>query len=148
MSSKERLAVFLKALDDADIVDFDKNRFKHRLKLQKYVFIAQKFGFRTNYNYSLYIHGPYSSDLADDYYAIKDFQNEEPIELDDRFIKLVKNKSEEWLELASTILMIEIRYGNIDRNTLISLVKTVKPFAEREHLMEIIRNLERGNCLG
>lgn len=148
MSNKERLASFLRALDDAGIIDFDKNRFNHRLKVQKYVFIAQKFGFRTDYNYSLYIHGPYSSNLADDYYHIGDFRDREPMALNHGFVRLVKNKSEEWLELAATILMIEKRYGNIDRNTLIRLVKTVKPFAEREHLMAIIRNLERSNCLG
>ena len=147
MSNRERLADFLKALDDAGIIDFDKNRFNHRLKLQKYVFIAQKFGFKTNYNYSLYIHGPYSSNLADDYYHISNFKDREPMALDFRFVKLVRNKSEEWLELASTILMIIERYGNVDHNTLISLVKTVKPFAEREHLMEIVRSLERHNYL-
>jgi uncharacterized protein YwgA len=148
LSSKERLASFLRALDDAGIIDFDKNRFNHRLKVQKYVFIAQKFGFRTDYNYSLYIHGPYSSSLADDYYHMGDFRDREPTPLSHGFVRLVKNKSEEWLELAATILMIEKRYGNIDRDTLISLVKTVKPFAEREHLMTIIRNLERSSCLG
>lgn len=147
MTSKERLASFLKALADASIIDFNKNWFNHRLKLQKYVFIAQRFGFRTDYDYSLYIHGPYSSKLADDYYGISDFTDREPMALDYKFIRLVKNKSEEWLELASTILMIKERYGNVSRDKLINLVKTVKPFAEREYLIEITRSLERYRCL-
>lgn len=147
MSNRMRLANFLRALDEACILDFDKNRFNHRLKVQKYVFIAQKLGFATKYNYSLYIHGPYSSNLADDYYRINDFKNTEPVELDSRFVRLVKNKSEEWLELASTILMIRGRYEGIDDEKLVRLVTTVKPFAQREQLIDIIRTLERCNVL-
>jgi uncharacterized protein YwgA len=147
LSNKEILANFLKALEDAGIIDFDKNRFTHRLKLQKYVFIAQKLGFRTNYGYSLYLRGPYSPSLASDYYSISNFKDKKPVILRRRFVNLVKNKSEEWLELAATILMIRGRYKNTDHDTLISLVMTVKPFAKREDLLKIIRNLERHNCL-
>lgn len=147
MSGKERLANFLRALHDVGIIDFDKRLFKHRLKLQKYVYIARKFGFATDYNYSLYIHGPYSSSLAHDYYELNDFKGREPTPLDSRFVKLVKNKSDEWLELAATILMIRGRYENIDDNKLIDLVITVKPFAESAYLMEIVRSLEAHNCL-
>jgi len=147
LSNKEKLANFLKALDNAGIIDFDKNRFNHRLKLQKYVFIARKFGFRTGYSFSLYIHGPYSSTLANDYYHIWDFKDKKAIALDPRFVKLVRNKSEEWLELAATIIMIGQRYEAIDTRTLIELVKTVKPFAKREYLLEIMRNLKQSNCL-
>ena len=147
MSNRMRLANFLRALDEACILDFDKHRFNHRLKIQKYIFIAQKLGFATKYNYSLYIHGPYSSNLADDYYRINDFKNTEPVELDSRFVRLVKNKSEEWLELASTILMIRGRYEGIDDERLVRLVTTVKPFAQREQLIDIIRTLERCNVL-
>ena len=147
MSSKEQLASFLKALDANSIMSFDKRRFNHRLKLQKYVFIARNFGFITPYNYSLYIHGPYSSNLADDYYHIGSYEDKEAAELDSRFVKLVKNKSEVWLELATTIIMIKERYENISYNKLIDLVKTTKPFARSDYLAEIIRDLKKQNCL-
>lgn len=143
MSSRRRLASFLKALDDAGILSFDKNRFNHRLKLQKYVYIARNFGFKAPYGYSLYIHGPYASSLADDYYAIGDFQNEDAVELDERFVKLVKNKSEEWLELASTVVMIRKRYAEISRHKLTELVQTAKPHATTEELNEIIDLLRK-----
>ena len=81
MRDKAKLIRFLKSLKDEDIIDFDKDSFVHRLKLQKYVFIAQKLGFRTDYNYSLYIHGPYSTSLADDYYSIGNFGNVKPIKM-------------------------------------------------------------------
>jgi len=142
---RESLANFLKALDEVGILSFNKNRFNHRLKLQKYVYIARNFGFKAPYNYSLYIHGPYSSSLADDYYAIDDFQNEESIELDERFVKLVKDKSEKWLELASTVIMIRKRYVDINRHKLIKLVKTVKPYATTKKLETVIKLLKKSD---
>jgi len=140
---RESLANFLKALDEVGILSFNKNRFNHRLKLQKYVYIARNFGFKAPYNYSLYIHGPYSSSLADDYYAIDDFQNEESIELDERFVKLVKDKSEKWLELASTVIMIRKRYVDINRHKLIKLVKTAKPYVTTKKLETVIKLLKQ-----
>jgi uncharacterized protein YwgA len=147
LSNKERLASFLKALDEIGIMSFDKNRFTHRLKLQKYVYIARNLGFKAPYNYSLYIHGPYSSSLADDYYAIDDFKNKEPIELDERFVKLVRNKSEKWLELATTIIMIRKRYIDINRHKLIELVKTAKSYATTEDLNAVIDLLRKYDLL-
>jgi uncharacterized protein YwgA len=142
-----RLASFIKALDNEGILKFDKKYFNHRLRLQKYVFIARNFGFNSPYDYSLYIRGPYSSSLADDYYEIKSFDEESPINLDKRFVRLVKGKSDGWLELAATIIMIRGRYKGIDRNKLISLVKTAKPYADRSYLVEIMNHLEKYACL-
>jgi uncharacterized protein YwgA len=143
LSNKERLASFLKALDEVGIICFNKKRFDHRLKLQKYVYIARNLGFKAPYNYSLYIHGPYSSSLADDYYAIDDFKDKNSIELDERFVKLVRDKSEKWLELASTIIMIRKRYVCINRHELIELVQTAKPYATADCLSEIIDLLRK-----
>jgi uncharacterized protein YwgA len=145
LSNKAKLGRFLKALKKEGIIDFNKNSFVHRLKLQKYVFIAQKMGFKTDYAYSLYIHGPYSTKLADDYYLIENFEGKRPIRLDKEFVKLIKNKSEKWLELASTIVMIRARYDEISDDKLIALVKTAK-HATEDRLMKIISELEKTSC--
>lgn len=137
----------MKSLKDNEVIDFNKDFFVHRLKLQKYIFIARKFGFDTSYDYSLYVHGPYSSDLADEYYAITNFDCAKTIELDSSFIKLVKNKSKDWLEFAATIIMIKDRYESISIDKLIDLVKSVKPHANREKLMDILETLHTSNCL-
>lgn len=147
MSGKAKLNSFIKALEDANILKFNKNRFNHRLKLQKYVYIANLYGLRANYDYSLYIHGPYSSELADDYYTIEDFSNEEPMQLDRRFINLVNGKTERWLELASTIIMLNKRYPTITREDLIDLAKATKPYASENELRLITLNLKRQSCL-
>lgn len=135
----------MKSLKDNEIIDFNKDSFVHRLKLQKYVFIARKYGLDTGYDYSLYIHGPYSSGLADDYYAINDFSRAKKIELDTEFTKLVKNKSKKWLELASKIIVIKDRYDQISDDKLIDLVKSAKPKATREGLEKIIRTLNKNS---
>jgi len=144
---EERLASFLKTLEGKGILSFNKNLFNNRLKLQKYVFIAKKFGLRLPYNYSLYIRGPYSSSLADDYYEIQDYHDSDTIEMNDDFFRLVKNKSEVWLELAATLLMIRERYGSINDERLVDLVKSVKPHAQKDELRKIISLLKKYNCL-
>jgi len=146
MRDKTKLVRFLKSLKDEGIIDFDKDSFVHRLKLQKYVFIAQKLGFHTNYNYSLYIHGPYSTSLADDYYSIGNFDSEKPTRMKSKFVKITKNKSKKWLELAATIIMIKERHDTINHNKLIDLVKSAKPLADKDYLLDIIRELEKYNC--
>ncbi len=147
LSREERLSSFLKTLDDKGILSFNKNLFNNRLKVQKYVFIARKFGLSLRYTYSLYIRGPYSSGLADDYYEIDDYHNSNSLEIDEDFFKLVKNKSEEWLELAATILMIRERYQSINDEKLVALVNNAKPHAKKEELRKILVLLRKYSCL-
>ena len=87
----------------------------NRLKLQKYVYLAQTclktdFG----YEYSVYNNGPYSPELANYYYETMDF-NTKNIELKkkesrldnrftQRFLSLYKDKELEWLVIASTLV--------------------------------------------
>lgn len=142
MGDKLKLVSFMKSLKNKGILDFDKDVFSHRLKLQKYVFIAREFGLKTNYVYSLYLRGPYSRNLADDYYSIDNLDGAKAIKLDENFIELIKNKDEEWLELASTIIMIKNRYETISIRELVDLVKSAKPYATNRQLREIITELK------
>ncbi|MDR2545424.1 MAG: hypothetical protein LBD03_07810 [Methanobrevibacter sp.] len=70
-----KLNSFINLLNEKLDFSFSTNNFNDRLKLQKYVFIAKYFGFNHAYNYNLYIRGPYSSDLADDYYNLLNTEN-------------------------------------------------------------------------
>ncbi|MEM3292996.1 MAG: hypothetical protein QXO81_01345 [Metallosphaera sp.] len=49
-----------------------KNSFDDRLRLQKYVFIMEKLGLNLGYSFNEYLRGPYSPDLAMDYYSNAD----------------------------------------------------------------------------
>lgn len=137
----KRLAGFIKALKVEGILDFNIKFFNHRLKLQKYVFLARRYGFDLNYNFSLYIHGPYSPELADDYYEL-DKAPVAPVTLDRNFVSLVKRKSEWWLELAATIVHIKERYPDITENEIKWLVKNSKPLATDVEVEKIISELK------
>lgn len=98
-----------------NLLEDDENGFINRLKLQKYVFLAQTslrndFG----YKYDIYRNGPYSPELANYYYEEFDPKritsdiNEKKWTDDsvftDRFLTLFKDKEPEWLEVATTLI--------------------------------------------
>lgn len=97
----------LKRLGSGDIKTFEK-----RLKSQKVQYIAQLFNIVPNYSYNLYIHGPYSPNMANDLYivSVKDVKLDTdkflPEELEDRFNILksfLKNLNNRDLELVATL---------------------------------------------
>lgn len=109
MGNKKKLKNFIDSLKENINFSFSISNFNDRLKLQKYVFLAKCFGFEHNYNYSLYIRGPYSSDLANDYYDIyrEGTKSDDSLDMDfDSFSVLTKNKDVDWLESASTMLSL------------------------------------------
>ena len=100
--------------------DFKVNYFNNRLKLQKYVFLLRKYGIDLGYFYSYYIRGPYSPELADDYYNLPKVSGE--MKLPEDFLKLIKDKSERWLELASSLVMVFEKYPKISEDEAIKIV--------------------------
>ena len=83
--------------------------FDNRLRLQKVVYIITNKTHDFSYPFSMYLRGPYSKELAKDYYSLieKDSsESEETISNDGK--KLAENlekKDNLWLEIASTYLM-------------------------------------------
>ena len=83
-----------------------------RIKNQKVQYLAQLFNITPNYDYNLYIRGPYSPDLTKDIYKINyenikvpdyEFISEE---IKENFIKLerfIKDKNSRELELITTL---------------------------------------------
>ncbi len=65
--NKSYLTGFLKfmGLKRENIVN---GRLENRIKAQKFVYFGKKFGLPLDYDFDLYLYGPYSSKLADDYY--------------------------------------------------------------------------------
>jgi uncharacterized protein YwgA len=141
-----KLAGFIKALEDIGF-NFNVNRFNHRLKLQKYVYLARRYGIDLGYYYNLYIRGPYSPELANDYYSIKEGMPRKNVDPPKDFFRLVKGKSERWLELAATLVMIKERYPDISDEEMIDLVIKNKPFATTEELKDILKKLKKYNAI-
>ena len=105
-----------------------------RLKLQKYVFIADHFGLNSGYDFSMYVRGPYSPELAEDYLRASEMasinQSEAylPSEFNkDEFVEFVRNKDKEWFEMATTVLAI-YEYNKdrgISRNDIIKIATSI-----------------------
>uniref|UniRef100_A0A7C4VV97 DUF4065 domain-containing protein n=1 Tax=Fervidobacterium pennivorans TaxID=93466 RepID=A0A7C4VV97_FERPE len=102
----------------------DLKEFENRLRLQKYVFLLKKFGVDLGYSYNMYFYGPYSPDLAKDYYNLPETKEEE--ELPREFYNLVKGKSSRWLELATTLIMIKDGFKSFDEEKVIQNVAKSK----------------------
>lgn len=152
MSDKEKLKSFISILRDKIGFSFDMDDFDDRLKLQKYVFIAKSFGFKHNYGYNLYIRGPYSSKLADDYFDI--FRNNEmvnnvPLNIDtDSFSVLVHDKDVIWLEAAATMLSLYSTYPEnyktlfgVNYDRLIEETKTIKHKISEDIIKSVCNDL-------
>lgn len=124
------LEAFIKFLKDDCGFDFDINSFNHRLMLQKYVLIAKFVGWNNNYLYNMYIRGPYSSELANDYYGLQgakisdaDYTDILPSFDRERFKKIINDKSIKWLEVGTTLLSLyKNNKSKMDRSELIRFV--------------------------
>lgn len=168
-----RLASFIKILRDNDVLSsLNINRFDHRLKLQKYVFLARSFGISefNSYSFSEYMYGPYSPVLADDYYEMeregmdpyKEFDREFYEKLSKsaefkNFANLVKGKDSKWLEVAATMLdLSEAVKRGVNRRvipeeyaetTLKDMVKNRKPFASKRLIDSIFNELKSAGII-
>ena len=113
-----KLLPFMKFLEKEAGFKFDIEKFEHRLMLQKYVFISKFLGFNHGYLHSIYLRGPYSPALADDYYKLADYyssyKGDYKKELKgfntENFLKVIEGKDAKWLEIAATILSVYDRY--------------------------------------
>jgi len=67
------------------------------------------------YDFSLYIHEPYSPDLAREYYSEKSEESQMP-EIDNDTLELLKwfmDHGDRWLEITTSILMTRELYPEI-----------------------------------
>ncbi len=112
----EELKAFVQFLEDRCGFVFDINNFEHRIILQKCVYVAKLLGWECpHYSYNIYMRGPYSPSLADDYYDLsraatrrEDVRdNEDLLKFDKenfvRIIQAISGKWVAWLEVGTTL---------------------------------------------
>ncbi|MEM2365691.1 MAG: hypothetical protein QXL06_01980 [Nitrososphaerota archaeon] len=141
------LAAFIRFLKDRLGYVFNvEEEFDKRFLLQKYVFLAKYFGLNLGYGYSLYIYGPYSRELSDDYYELVR-QNPLP-EADlpsgfdaEGFIELVRGRDARWLEVAASILTVSERYPDLPEEEIYGILRMSKPWLTREYFKEVHKAL-------
>ena len=144
MERRKKLARIVNSIRRKVGFDFKVNYFNNRLKLQKYVFLLRRYGVDLGYSYSYYIRGPYSPELADDYYNLPKIDGE--TELPEDFLKLIKNKSERWLELASSLVMVFEKYPDISEEDAIKIVAGSKLENPRK-LRKILKELKEHKAI-
>ena len=160
MALTDRLALlsrFIGFLEDRLGYQFKvEEEFDKRFRLQKYVFFARFFGLDLGYDFNLYMHGPYSPELAKDYYELsrrrvrpegadlpRSFKAEE-------YVRLLLNKDDEWLEAAATILDVwenNKSKPGFDLNKLVHHVSTIKPHIGDDKIKGVIKDLKNSNLL-
>jgi uncharacterized protein YwgA len=120
--------------------------FLKRFRVQKAAYLLKYLGVRpfTKYDFSLYIHGPYSPELAREYYLERSEEPQVPAISDDKLelLNWFMNHDERWLEIATSILMIRERYPRISSEEMLSILRLSKPWITREEFEKILSELK------
>ena len=143
MNDKNYLVYFLNSMKDElgfenpeDFKNKVESNLDFKIKMQKFVFLAKYFGWDNSYSYNIYIHGPYSPVLADDYYS-NDLFEYTPLKISDfdfdSLKSFIKGKTIKYLESATTILLYKNFNGNISLDTAIEKLGDIN-FEELENL--------------
>jgi len=111
----------------------DVNKFNDRLTMQKGCYILNSWGYGPVYDYGLYIRGPYSRELADDYYEIKSIpaMTTIPAEAIDN-LKAIFDKGIGYAEAYATVLLIKRNSVNAEPEKILSRALELKPHLKSE----------------
>lgn len=128
--SKNLIAAVSKAIGH----DLDVDAFDDRLTLQKGCYILNSWGYGPRYNFGLYVRGPYSSDLADDYYEIKDLIPDSttiPNETIDKLAEIF-DKGLEYAEAYATVLLVKNNSPGAPSESIRKRAMELKPRLKKE----------------
>ena len=90
----------------------------------------------------MHLRGPYSKNLSQDYYKLDATNDNDSNVLNsfnkEDFLRLIKGRSDEWLELAATILH---KKGTVNDNVLLDNVAWGKPDFTGEQIKKVYDDL-------
>ena len=127
--------------------NFNMASFQNRLKIQKMVYLMRAFKLDLGYCFNLYMYGPYCATLTRDAYFIENWSkiplfelgensNENKFKLFLKKISPYKNKTD-WLELASTLLLIKETNNRLNSAEVIAKCKAIK----KENSSDVIKTV-------
>jgi uncharacterized protein YwgA len=128
------LGSLLKRLGNYDKME----TFEGRLKLQKTIYLMQTFDLYIGYNFSWYIRGPYSIQLAKDGFALRrvydaipsgKFTDPEAEQRFESFLQFVGESIDDpdWLETIASIHFLRKVYPNLQSSDILNIVKNKQP---------------------
>jgi uncharacterized protein YwgA len=133
----EFLGIPIKKLTNPDSFD-------DRLKVQKAVFLLKHLGISPfkDYDFNLYLRGPYSPILATCYYKLEEVKPT-PVDLGgkEELLKWFIEHPTDWLEVASSIISIKERYPKIKNEETYDILRLSKPWVNRTLFESIIKDL-------
>lgn len=134
--------------------NFDMSTFDGRLIFQKTIYFLQAFRIYLGYNFSLFIHGPYSPNLTRDGFELKDkitsipkieftdSETKKNFEMFSSFIENFKDKPDQLETLASLHLFKKL-FPNDDKDSIIDRVLYHKPYLQKNTCEESWNALEK-----
>lgn len=134
------LAGFLKyvGLDRKKVVSGD---IHNRIKAQKLVYFGKELGLPLDYDFNLYLYGPYSSALADDYFRMSEEEwARGQIEIPANISSLINKLSKYdflFLEIAATLHSLKTSNPEASEKAIINGVLSLKADRLRERHMEL-----------
>lgn len=122
-------AAVSKAADHALSID----EFDDRLLLQKGCYILNCKGYGPRFDFSLYIHGPYSPRLADEYYA--HFDSDGPTDVPDEVIAELREIFSQgigYTEAYATLMLVINHNPGVSKEAIIERTEGIKPHLKSE----------------
>jgi uncharacterized protein YwgA len=112
------------------------NSFKDRLLMQKGCFILNEMGIGPRYSFRMYIRGPYSSELADDYYALmkkNNFSYSTSVPASAiKELSGIMSKGAPYAEAYTTVMLARKYNPHMNKEEIVKFVKELKPLLEKE----------------
>ena len=157
-TANAKIEPFLRMLYDNKLIDCGTNPQKSeldtRIKIQKFVYFAQAcFGLNFDYRHTLYIYGPYSPTLANDYFRIRDIKDVPSGEpgswpKEKEFLDFAKeHNGVDWLEIASTLVYLHKVY-KVPVGGLIDYAERVKRKFPRPQIEDVCSEMRHTGFIG
>lgn len=117
--------------------ELDVEKFDDRLAMQKGCYILNDWGYGPRYKYRLYIRGPYSSELADDYYEMSKKNGNAPVSTTvspDDIDKLSRifDKGLKFVEAYATVMLVKTNNPGIPSDEVRDTALSIKPHLKAE----------------
>ena len=137
-----------------DIAREDELGFDAGCKVQKYVFLAPRFGLPLDYHYDGYMYGPDSSQLGDECFEIAESYDPKaaapapplPATFNSRrFLDLVRGRDLKWLNVATTLIDQKPTFA--DNDELVDRVEHMKHDCSNAYVAGVLADLQRSRSV-
>lgn len=129
----KRLAAVLETLAKATGRSFGHDTFGERLRTQKAIYLLKVLGIPAarRYDFNLYLRGPYSPDLAKDYFMIApQMAGVAPEPIPERQLRVIEEfvtQGDSFLEAAATIHFIKAHSEETTKEAILAHARRIKP---------------------